>query len=77
MKETIKQLSVDMKILVDVTEPVGSESYNYFHFAGQEDKTFCFRTDSAYQYGSNQEITVGLDVARLRFFDKTSEERIA
>ena len=76
-KESQKQLSVDMNIIVDVTEPVGSESYNYFHFAGQEEKTFCFRTDSAYQYSSQEEITVGLDIARLRFFDKETEIRIA
>ncbi len=76
-KEKSKQLSVDMDIIIDVTEPVGSEAYNYFHFKGQEDLTFCFRSDSAYDYQSNETITVGLDVARLRFFDVETENRIA
>ncbi len=76
-QEKHKQLSVDLKIVIDVTEPVGSESFNYFHFEGHEDKTYCFRTDSACHYNSGQEVTVGIDVERLRFFDKTTEKRIA
>ena len=76
-KETHKQLSVDMNIILDVTEPVGSESFNYFHFKGQEDTTFCFRADSAHAYQPNQRLTVGLDIDRLRFFDKETELRVA
>ncbi|MCI4667989.1 MAG: sn-glycerol-3-phosphate ABC transporter ATP-binding protein UgpC [Bacteroidia bacterium] len=76
-KENSKELSVDMDIILDVTEPVGSESFNYFHFEGQEDKTFCFRSDSVYQYQGNEKIKVGLDINRLRFFDKKTEIRIA
>ena len=72
-----KQLSVDMDITIDVTEPIGSESYNYFHFKGLADQTFCFRSDSSHPYKSGEELTVGLDVARLRFFEKESENRIA
>lgn len=75
--EKQKQLSVDLNLIIDVTEPVGSESYNYFHFEGQEDKTFCFRSDSAFGYQSNQKITVGMDVSRLRFFDMETEIRVA
>ena len=76
-KEQSKQLSVDMEIIIDVTEPVGSEAYNYFHFAGREDTTFCFRSDSAYQYQAQQTIKVGLDIDRLRFFDVETESRVA
>ena len=76
-KETHKQLSVDMDIIMDVTEPVGSESFNYFHFKGQEDQTYCFRTDSSYLYQPQQTLRVGLDIDRLRFFDKETELRIA
>ena len=76
-KENHKQLSVDMNLIIDVTEPVGSEAYNYFHFKGHEDKTYCFRTDSAFQYQPKQEVTVGLDVDRLRFFDAETELRVA
>ncbi|MEM7102764.1 MAG: sn-glycerol-3-phosphate ABC transporter ATP-binding protein UgpC [Bacteroidota bacterium] len=76
-KETSKQLSVDMNIIVDVTEPVGSEAYNYFHFSGKEEITFCFRSSSAYEYQAGQEVVVGLDIDRLRFFDIDTENRIA
>ncbi|MEM1323125.1 MAG: sn-glycerol-3-phosphate ABC transporter ATP-binding protein UgpC [Bacteroidota bacterium] len=65
--EKHKQLSVDLSLIIDVVEPVGSEAYNYFHFEGQEDKTFCFRSDSALQYQSNQQITVGMDDAYPMF----------
>ena len=75
-KEKGKQLSVDLPIIIDVTEPVGSEAFNYFHFDGAPNSTFCFRGDSAHQYEANQQITVGLDVGRLRFFDKDTENRI-
>ena len=72
-----KRLSVDLNIIIDVVEPVGSESYNYFHFEGHEGKTFCFRSDSQHHYLSGTEITVGLDIERLRFFDAETENRIA
>ena len=75
-KESTKQLSVDMQIVIDVTEPVGSEAFNYFHFEGLEGQTFCFRTDSAYNYQSGQLLNVGLDVDRMRFFDRETELRI-
>lgn len=75
--EKQKQLSVDLELIIDVTEPVGSESYNYFHFEGAPQTTFCFRSDSAIQYQSGQKVKVGMDVSRLRFFDAQSEERIA
>ena len=75
--EKQKQLSVDLNIIIDVTEPVGSESYNYFHFKGQEDQTFCFRSNSAVAYQPKQTIAVGIDVSRLRFFDAETEARVA
>jgi len=76
-KERQKQLSVDLDLIIDVTEPVGSEAFNYFHFKDHEDKTFCFRSDSANQYQSNEIVKAGLDVSRLRFFDLETELRIA
>ena len=75
--EREKQLSVDMNIFIDVMEPIGSESFNYFHFEGNEEETFCFRSGSEIQYESGQEVTVGLDIDRLRFFDVETEDRIA
>ena len=76
-KEAHKQLSVDMDIILDVIEPVGSESYNYFYFEGQRDQSFVFRSDSAHNYQPQQALTVGLDIERLRFFDFETELRIA
>lgn len=75
-QEQSKQLSVDLSLVIDVTEPVGSEAYNYFHFEGIADQTFCFRSDSAYAYQSKQVIKAGIDVQRLRFFDATTELRV-
>lgn len=75
-KETIKQASVTLPIVIEVTEPVGSEAYNYFHFEDNPSSTFCFRGDSAHQYQPKQKITLGLEMARLRFFDKNTENRI-
>ena len=74
--ERSKQLSVDLEIIIDVTEPVGSESFNYFHFEGI-DETFCFRSDSQYDYKAAEKVIVGIDIARLRFFDADTELRIA
>lgn len=71
------QLSVDMNITIDVTEPIGSEAYNYFHFAGMEGQTFCFRSNSANRYQAGQKVEVGIDIKRLRFFDGETEARIA
>ncbi len=75
-KRKNKQFSVNMNIVISVTEPIGSEVYNYFHFKGQTDETFCFRSDSTNVYRPNQEIIVGLDINHLRFFDAETEDRI-
>lgn len=75
--EKDRQLSVDLPIVIDVTEPVGSESYNYFHFESHEDKSFCFRSDSGIPYKPGQGVITGMDVNRLRFFDGQTEKRIA
>jgi len=76
-KEFQKKLSIDMDIIIDVTESIGSEAFNYFHFKGAPDTTFCFRSDSQYQYAPDETVTVGIDVHRLRFFDIQTELRIA
>jgi multiple sugar transport system ATP-binding protein len=74
--EFTRQLSQDVDITIDVVEPIGSESFNYFHFNGNPEHTFCFRTSTNVLYQPNQVITVGMDIGRLRFFDE-SGERIA
>ena len=61
-QEGQQQPGIDLNILIDVTEPVGSETYNYFHFAGKEDQTFCFRSDSAQVYRPGEALNVGIDI---------------
>ncbi len=75
--ETNQQLSVDLDIIIEVAEPVGSETFNYFHFQGTENQQFCFRGDSAQVYEAQEKIKVGIDIRRLRFFDAETETRIA
>ena len=75
--EFARHLSQDVKITIDVVEPIGSESYNYFHFNGNPEETFCFRTTTSILYQPGQVLDIGTDIDRLRFFDTETEERIA
>lgn len=75
--EFTRQLSEDVKITIDIVEPIGSESINYFHFNGNPEQTYCFRTTTNINYKADQELLVGADIDRLRFFDTETEERIA
>ena len=75
--EFTRHLSEDVQITIDVVEPIGSESFNYFHFNGNPDHNFCFRTSTATLYKPDQVLNVGIDIERLRFFDTQTEERIA
>lgn len=75
--EFIRHLSEDVKITIDIVEPIGSESYNYFHFNGNPETSFCFRTTTRVLYIPDQELSVGIDIDMLRFFDIVTEERIA
>ena len=75
-KEQSKRLSVDLSIIIDVVEPIGSESFNYFHFEGSE-QTHCFRSDSSHMYRPGGIISAGLDIDRLRFFNASNGKRIA
>ncbi len=74
--EKQKRLSSDVQIKITAVEPIGSESYLYFHYVGCPDQTFCMRTDSQYEYQIGDEVTVGVDIDRLRFFDKETEARV-
>lgn len=75
--EFTRDLSEGVAITIDVVEPIGSESFNYFHFNGNPELTYCFRTSSNTLYQPDQVITVGADVERLRFFDGDTEGLIA
>ncbi len=74
--EKTKRLSEDMEITVDSLEPIGSETFVYFHFNGNPNHTFCFRSDSRHSYNIGDSITIGVDIERLRFFDGITEKRI-
>lgn len=74
--EKTKRLSQSMHIIVDSVEPIGSESYVYFHFKGNPGYPFCFRSNSQLHYEIGAELEIGVDIDRLRFFDATTEKRI-
>ena len=74
--EKNKRLSQDMEIQISALEPIGSETFVYFHFTGNPEHTFCFRSDSQIHYTLGDKITIGVDIDRLRFFDANSEQRI-
>ena len=74
--EFTRQLSQDVRITIEVVEPIGSESFNYFRFNGNPDVLYCFRTSTATLYEPGQQIDIGVDIGRLRFFDEAGE-RIA
>ena len=74
--EKTKRLSEDMEIIIDSLEPIGSETFVYFHYKGNPKHTFCFRSDSRHQYAIGESVTIGVDIDRLRFFDGKTENRI-
>jgi len=75
--EKVRWLSEDVAVMIDNVEPTGSETFNYFHFVGNPAQTYCFRTNSEQDYKIGDIIRIGVDIERLRFFDKETEARIA
>ena len=75
-KHTERVLSDPLNVVVDVVEPVGSESYIYFKFK-KGSLVFCMRSTSAIQYEPGQEFRIGVDINRLRFFDAETDQRLA
>ncbi len=67
------QLTEKNAITIDVTEPVGAETFVYFT-AGETE--LCMRSSSGLIYENNQEINIGFDVSRLYFFDPESGKRL-
>ncbi|WP_299550521.1 sn-glycerol-3-phosphate ABC transporter ATP-binding protein UgpC [Seonamhaeicola sp.] len=74
--EKTKRLSESMEIEVQALEPIGSETFVYFHFTGNPNHQFCFRSDSGFAYNIGDKITIGVDIQRLRFFEADTEQRI-
>ena len=68
------QLTEKNEIEIDVTEPIGAETFIYFHSSGKE---FCMRSSSGLIYQNNQKLNIGFDAKRLYFFDSKSGQRLA
>ncbi len=70
------RLSEDMHITIETVEPIGSETFIYFRFKGNRDQMYCFRTNSTHTYKTGDEVVIGVDINRLRFFDDETGQRI-
>ena len=68
-----KNLTDPQRITVDVTEPIGSETFVYFPLNGQ---TYCMRVSSDVRYQPGEVINVSFDSDRLYFFDPQTEQRL-
>ncbi len=68
------QLTEKNEIEIDVTEPIGAETFIYFHRGEHE---FVMRSSSGLVYENHQKINIGFDVARLYFFDSHTGKRLA
>ena len=66
-------LTDKLEVNVDVTEPVGAETFVYFHL---HDKEYCMRSHSGKTYQSGQSLNIGLDINKLYFFEKLTGKRL-
>jgi len=64
-----------MKVHVEVTELMGSETYLYFSTSGKEENIIA-RVDPRTKTRAGDDVKVALDTSRLHFFDKDTEETI-
>ena len=64
-----------MKVNVEVTEQMGSETYLYFTTSGKEDNIVA-RVDPRTKTRAGDSTVVAMDTARLHFFDKDTEETL-
>ena len=64
-----------MKVHVEVTELMGSETYLYFSTSGKEENVIA-RVDPRTTTRAGDDVKVALDTSRLHFFDKETEETI-
>ncbi|MBQ9343333.1 MAG: ABC transporter ATP-binding protein, partial [Clostridia bacterium] len=64
-----------IKVHVEVTELMGSETYLYFSTSGKDENVIA-RVDPRTVTRAGDDIEVALDTSRLHFFDKETEETI-
>ncbi len=74
VSEEVKPVTDAIHIEVDVTEPIGAETFVYFSKGAKE---FCMRSHGGVTYESGQQLQVGIDAERLYFFDKDTGKRLA
>ncbi len=70
---TEKNISSPQKIQVDVVEPIGNEIFVYF---SEGDKSYCMRMAPEKLHQPGEKIEIALDLSRIFFFDKETEERL-
>ena len=68
-------MDASMKVHVEVTELMGSETYLYFTTSGKEEN-FIARVDPRTKTRTGDDTIVALDTTRLHFFDKETEATI-
>ena len=64
-----------MKVHVEVTELMGSETYLYFSTSGKAENVIA-RVDPRTKTRAGDDVVVAMDTSRLHFFDKDTEETI-
>ena len=67
------KLTERISIDIDVTEPIGAETFIYFK---ANDTEYCMRSSSGLEYQNGQKLDVGFDAKKLYFFEKESGKRI-
>ena len=65
--------SILLEVLIDVTEPMGNESFIYFEI---EQNPFIARVKPIKDLKSNERINLYIDPASIYLFDKTSGKNI-
>ena len=71
--ELVATSPVKAKVVVDLVEPMGSDTLVYATFAGQN---FRIRMDGQAKVGTGDELEIGIDPSRASLFDKTTEDRL-
>lgn len=69
---------IHLEAIIDLVEPIGSETYNYFHFKGQQaPQSFCYKSDATVRYEPGQSVKIGIEAGKMFFFDADNGTRLA
>lgn len=72
--EKERTLTQAMPITVNLTEPIGAETFIYFDLGNIP---MCMRSTSGIKYQNHETINIGFNQEKLYFFDVETEQRIA